>query len=184
MRVIQPSLRDARNVELAPALKRRAILTMSLRDRSSEAGGRNPKLEYRNPKQLPNQKSEPKRRRKSAVPEGQSTIAHRFNGGIRRQSITSPEGTVEVQSHKYFTPYNRRVVQPSLRDAGNVELAPALKRRAILTMSLRDLPDPRRETPDPRSQTPEGSSRGLQHCRLRVQGGLPASAGCRPRDFS
>ena len=64
-----------------------------------EAGGRNPKFEYRNPKQLPNQKSKPKRRRKSAVPQGQPTIAHRFNGGFRRQSIPSPEGTVEVHSH-------------------------------------------------------------------------------------
>src|SRR5437879_5767911 len=106
--------------------------------RTQEDGGRNPKFEYRNPKQLPNQKSKPKRRRKSAVPQGQPTVAHRFNGGIRRQSITSPEGTVEVQSHKYHTPYNRRVIQPSLRDVGNVELAPALKHRAILTMSLRD----------------------------------------------
>ena len=190
-RVIQPSLRDARNVELAPALNRRAILTMSLRDRSSEAGsrrtedgGRRTEAGSRSSKQLPNQKSEPKRRRKSAVPEGQPTIAHRFNGGIRRQSITSPEGTVEVQFRKYFASHDKRVIQPSLRDAGNVELAPALKRRAILTMSLRDLPDPRRKTPDPRPQTPEGSSRGLQHCRLRVQRGLPASAGCRARDFS
>src|SRR5438477_8464767 len=133
MRVIQPSLRDARNVELAPALKRRAILTMSLRDRSSEAGGRNPKLEYRNPKQLPNQKSKPKRRRKIAVPEGQPTIAHRFNGGTRRQSIISPEGTVEVQSHKYFASHDVRVIQPSLRDAGDLDPVPALKRRAILT---------------------------------------------------
>src|SRR5437660_12163524 len=83
-----------------------------------EAGGRNPKFEYRNPKQLPNQKSKPKRRRKSAVPQGQPTVAHRFNGGIRRQSITSPEGTVEVQSHKYHTPYNRRAIQPSLRHVG------------------------------------------------------------------
>ena len=34
--------------------------------------------------------------------------------------------------------YDLPAIQPSLRDLGHTKLAPALKRRAIFTMSLRD----------------------------------------------
>ena len=107
--------------------------------------------------------------------------------GHDANQIPSPEGTVEVQFRKYFASHDKRVIRPSLRDAGNVELAPALKRRAILTMSLRDpapssstqKPDARPQTPDPKSQTPDPKHQRVAHAACNIAGSA-FTAGFRP----
>ncbi len=66
------------------------------------------------------------------VPEGHLKIARRFNAGWRPPIGTSPEGTVEssASSNPAFNrPSGTEVFGPSF---------PALKRRAILNLSLRD----------------------------------------------
>src|SRR5207248_472609 len=100
-RNIRPSLRDLLPFNPVPALKRRAILTLSLRD-------------------------------KFVVPEGRPTIAQRFNVGSRPNMGSVPKGRLT------FTVPTDHNIQPSLRDARNSPRFPALKRRAIFAMSLRD----------------------------------------------
>ena len=58
-------------------------------------------------------------------------IARRFNAGIRTPQTISPEGTADTTRTVRF--------QPSLRDSSfSFTAIPALKRRAILILSLRD----------------------------------------------
>ena len=66
------------------------------------------------------------------VPEGPLTIAQRFNAGMHEPTGPSPEGTAE-------SPFAS--IQDFSRPFGTGSsglFIPALKRRAILTMSLRD----------------------------------------------
>src|SRR5438034_4141663 len=58
-------------------------------------------------------------------------IAQRFNAGDVCHTRTSPEGTAE----RLYRPVQ---VQPSLRDSNLIDPIPALKRRAIIGLSLRD----------------------------------------------
>jgi hypothetical protein len=67
-------------------------------------------------------------KRGTYVPEGQPTIARRFNAGVAAAIPQVPKGRLT----------SRIRFQSSLRDSVNLLSAPALKRRAILTSSLRE----------------------------------------------
>jgi len=64
-------------------------------------------------------------------PEGTSESSPAFQRWVGRQKVASPEGTAEVQSHSHSS-----VVPSGL--VCRAGCFPALKRRAILKMSLRD----------------------------------------------
>jgi hypothetical protein len=67
----------------------------------------------------------------AAVPEGQTIIAQRFNAGYG--------GLNTRESRRDERKLRSKLIQPSLRDSLRYWcLNPALKRRAILTVSLRD----------------------------------------------
>jgi len=65
-----------------------------------------------------------------AVPKGQLKIAQRFNAGESAAPGQVPEGRLKEGADGY--------AQSSLRDSNWIAEIPALKRRAILGMSLRD----------------------------------------------
>jgi len=64
-------------------------------------------------------------------PEGTGENSPAFQRWVARQSDASPEGTADVQSNTYLSTVPSGLVCP----AGYF---PALKRRAILKLSLRD----------------------------------------------
>ena len=68
------------------------------------------------------------------VPGGQTRIAQRFNAGLDMATTESPKGRL----NSYSTMKDLRTLQPPLRDSCVVGIFPALKRRAIFKMSLRD----------------------------------------------
>ena len=67
------------------------------------------------------------------VPEGQPTIAHGFNRGLRRKK-QSPAGTAEAR----IVSTRRRIYQPSLRDSHSLASAPTVETVGYFQMSLRD----------------------------------------------
>ena len=65
------------------------------------------------------------------------TIAQRFNAGLKRRAGQVPEGRLDGGAFRSSRVW-RVFRQPSLRDFIALAAIPALKRRAILTVSLRD----------------------------------------------
>jgi hypothetical protein len=79
----------------------------------------------------------------AAVPEGSTTIAQRFNAGFTSPPIRVPKGRLKCEWEWSFNrPFGTWTV---------VNVFPALKRRAILTVSLRD--KHRLEFPNTRSNS-------------------------------
>lgn len=64
------------------------------------------------------------------VPKGQLKIARRFNAGVPATPGHVPKGRLKEGGGGY--------IQPSLRDSYETTTFSALKRRAILGLSLRD----------------------------------------------
>ena len=70
------------------------------------------------------------------VPEGHLTVARRFNAGTGRKCRESRRDGWK-QAH-CLRDWQVLKTQPSLRDSNRFCLIPALKRRAIISLSLRD----------------------------------------------
>src|SRR6266699_3922398 len=77
-----------------------------------------------------------------SVPEGPTRIDRRFKAGSDAKGSKVPQGRpksgAQVTPMKIGTHGHPATLQPSLRDLGDWDLFPALKRRAIFSKSLRD----------------------------------------------